>query len=183
MKIVMAIIKPFKLEEVRDALTAIGVHGLTVTEVKGYGRQKGHTEIYRGAEYAVSFLPKLKIEVAVPRQLDVENVIAAIAGAAKTGQIGDGKIFVTSIEHAVRIRTGETRRRRAVKRLRSHKTCRDCYDQIVLSSGEGSARSALSGLAAALASAAPSPRRAAPLRRCRTRATPPGCWCPPSWFC
>jgi nitrogen regulatory protein P-II 2 len=103
----MAIIKPFKLEEVRDALTGIGVHGLTVTEVKGYGRQKGHTEIYRGAEYAVSFLPKLKIEVAVPAG-DVDKVVAAIAAAAKTGQIGDGKIFVTSIEHAVRIRTGET---------------------------------------------------------------------------
>ncbi|MCZ0737210.1 P-II family nitrogen regulator [Phreatobacter sp. AB_2022a] len=107
MKIVMAIIKPFKLEEVRDALTGIGVHGLTVTEVKGYGRQKGHTEIYRGAEYAVSFLPKLKIEVAVPAS-EADKVVAAIAGAAKTGQIGDGKIFVTSIEHAVRIRTGET---------------------------------------------------------------------------
>jgi nitrogen regulatory protein P-II 2 len=107
MKIVMAIIKPFKLEEVRDALTSIGVHGLTVTEVKGYGRQKGHTEIYRGAEYAVSFLPKLKIEVAIPTA-DVDKVVATIASAAKTGQIGDGKIFVTSIEHAVRIRTGET---------------------------------------------------------------------------
>src|SRR5450432_4184591 len=94
MKIVMAIIKPFKLEEVRDALTAIGVHGLTVTEVKGYGRQKGHTEIYRGAEYAVSFLPKIKIE-------------DAITSAAKTGQIGDGKIFVINLDHAVRIRTGE----------------------------------------------------------------------------
>ena len=107
MKIVMAVIKPFKLEEVRDALTAIGVHGLTVTEVKGYGRQKGHTEIYRGAEYAVSFLPKLKVEVAVPAS-EADKVVAAIAGAAKTGQIGDGKIFVISIEHAVRIRTGET---------------------------------------------------------------------------
>ena len=106
MKIVMAIIKPFKLEEVRDALTAIGVHGLTVTEVKGYGRQKGHTEIYRGAEYAVSFLPKLKIEVAVSSDL-VATVIDAISGAAKTGQIGDGKIFVMPIEQAVRIRTGE----------------------------------------------------------------------------
>jgi nitrogen regulatory protein P-II 2 len=106
MKIVMAIIKPFKLEEVRDALTALGVHGLTVTEVKGYGRQKGHTEIYRGAEYAVSFLPKLKIEVAVPSEL-VGRVIEAISSAAKTGQIGDGKIFVTPIESAVRIRTGE----------------------------------------------------------------------------
>jgi len=107
MKIVMAIIKPFKLEEVRDGLTAIGVHGLTVTEVKGYGRQKGHTEIYRGAEYAVSFLPKIKIEVAVSDDL-VAKVIEAITAAARTGQIGDGKIFVSSIEKAVRIRTGET---------------------------------------------------------------------------
>src|SRR6185312_13828186 len=107
MKIIMAIIKPFKLEEVRDALTAIGVHGLTVTEVKGYGRQKGHTEIYRGAEYAVSFLPKLKIEVAVSAGI-VTSVIDAIAGAAKTGQIGDGKIFVFAIDSAMRIRTGET---------------------------------------------------------------------------
>ena len=107
MKIVMAIIKPFKLEEVRDALTAIGVHGLTVTEVKGYGRQKGHTEIYRGAEYAVSFLPKIKIEVAVASE-HVEKTIEAISSAAKTGQIGDGKIFVSPIDHAVRVRTGET---------------------------------------------------------------------------
>ncbi len=107
MKLVTAIIKPFKLDEVRDALTAVGVHGLTVTEVKGYGRQKGHTEIYRGAEYAVSFLPKLKIDVAVPAAL-VERVIDAITATAKTGQIGDGKIFVSPIEQAVRIRTGET---------------------------------------------------------------------------
>ena len=107
MKIVMAIIKPFKLDEVRDALTAIGVQGLTVTEVKGYGRQKGHTEIYRGAEYAVSFLPKLKVEVAVPSD-QVDKVVGAITGAAKTGQIGDGKIFVFNLENAVRIRTGET---------------------------------------------------------------------------
>ena len=106
MKIVMAVIKPFKLEEVRDALTSIGVHGLTVTEVKGYGRQKGHTEIYRGAEYAVSFLPKLKIEVAVNANL-VDQVIEAITAAARTGQIGDGKIFVYGIDQAVRIRTGE----------------------------------------------------------------------------
>ncbi len=106
MKIVMAIIKPFKLEEVRDALTAIGVHGLTVTEVKGYGRQKGHTEIYRGAEYAVSFLPKIKIEVAINSD-QVDKTIEAITAAAKTGQIGDGKIFVTNLDHAVRIRTGE----------------------------------------------------------------------------
>ena len=106
MKIVMAIIKPFKLDEVRDALTALGVHGMTVTEVKGYGRQKGHTEIYRGAEYAVSFLPKLKVEVAVaPDQ--VESTIEAVIGAARTGQIGDGKIFVSGLDQAVRIRTGE----------------------------------------------------------------------------
>ena len=107
MKIVMAIIKPFKLDEVRDALTGLGVHGLTVTEVKGYGRQKGHTEIYRGAEYAVSFLPKLKIEVAVDDGL-APKVIEAISASARTGQIGDGKIFVTPLDHAVRIRTGET---------------------------------------------------------------------------
>jgi nitrogen regulatory protein P-II 2 len=107
MKIVMAIIKPFKLDDVRDALTSLGVHGMTVTEVKGYGRQKGHTEIYRGAEYSVSFLPKLKIEVAVGSE-QVDNVVEAITTAAKTGQIGDGKIFVLGLEHAVRIRTGET---------------------------------------------------------------------------
>ena len=107
MKIVMAIIKPFKLDEVRDALTAVGIQGLTVTEVKGYGRQKGHTEIYRGTEYAVSFLPKLKIEIAVASD-QVEQVVEAIASSAKTGQIGDGKIFVFAIEHAIRIRTGET---------------------------------------------------------------------------
>jgi nitrogen regulatory protein P-II 2 len=107
MKIVMAIIKPFKLDDVRDALTSMGVHGMTVTEVKGYGRQKGHTEIYRGAEYAVSFLPKLKIEVAVPSE-QVDKVVEAITTSAKTGQIGDGKIFVLRLEHAVRIRTGET---------------------------------------------------------------------------
>ena len=106
MKIVMAIIKPFKLDEVRDALTAVGVHGLTVTEVKGYGRQKGHTEIYRGAEYAVSFLPKLKIEVAVASDL-ADKVVEAIVSAACSGQIGDGKIFVSPLEQAIRIRTGE----------------------------------------------------------------------------
>jgi nitrogen regulatory protein P-II 2 len=106
MKIVLAIIKPFKLEEVRDALTAIGVHGLTVTEVKGYGRQKGHTEIYRGAEYAVSFLPKLKIEVAVHEEV-ADKAVEAIVASARTGQIGDGKIFVYSLDGAVRIRTGE----------------------------------------------------------------------------
>jgi len=107
MKLVTAIIKPFKLEEVRSALTDLGLQGMTVTEVKGYGRQKGHTEIYRGAEYAVSFLPKIKIEVAIPSDR-VDRVIEAITSSAKTGQIGDGKIFVTSIERAVRIRTGET---------------------------------------------------------------------------
>ena len=106
MKIVMAIIKPFKLDEVRDALTKVGVQGLTVTEVKGYGRQKGHTEIYRGAEYAVSFLPKIKLEIACASD-QADKVIEAITAAAKTGQIGDGKIFVFSLDHAVRIRTGE----------------------------------------------------------------------------
>jgi nitrogen regulatory protein P-II 2 len=107
MKLVMAVIKPFKLDDVRNALTGTGVHGLTVTEAKGFGRQKGHTEIYRGAEYTVNFLPKLKIEVAVASE-QVDAVIAAIISAAKTGEVGDGKIFVLSIDHAVRIRTGET---------------------------------------------------------------------------
>jgi nitrogen regulatory protein P-II 2 len=107
MKLITAVIKPFKLDEVRDALTAIGVHGMTITEVKGYGRQKGHTEIYRGAEYAVNFLPKIRVEVAVPTDR-VDKVVGAIVNAAKTGQIGDGKIFVTTIDSAVRIRTGET---------------------------------------------------------------------------
>jgi len=107
MKLVIAIIKPFKLEDVRDALTAIGVRGMTVTEVKGYGRQRGHTEIYRGAEYAVNFLPKIRLEVAVSAD-ETDKVVEAISTAAKTGQIGDGKIFVAPIEHVVRIRTGET---------------------------------------------------------------------------
>ena len=107
MKKVEAIIKPFKLDEVKEGLSAIGVQGLTVSEVKGYGRQKGHTEIYRGAEYAVSFLPKIKIEVAVDTK-QVDKVISAITNAAKTGQIGDGKIFVFNLDNAVRIRTGET---------------------------------------------------------------------------
>ena len=107
MKLIIAIIKPFKLDAVRDALTGLGVQGLTVTEVKGYGRQKGHTEIYRGAEYAVSFLPKLKIEVAVASG-EADKVVETIAEAAKTGQIGDGKIFVLDLVSALRIRTGET---------------------------------------------------------------------------
>jgi nitrogen regulatory protein P-II 2 len=107
MKLVIAIIKPFKLDEVRDALLAIGIEGMTVTEVKGYGRQKGHTEIYRGAEYAVNFLPKLRVEVAVSEE-QADKVAEVIGVAAKTGAIGDGKIFVTPIEQAVRIRTGET---------------------------------------------------------------------------
>jgi nitrogen regulatory protein P-II 2 len=107
MKLVTAIIKPFKLEDVRDALTKVGVNGMTVTEVKGYGRQKGHMEIYRGAEYAVNFLPKLRLEIGVPSDR-ANSVVEAIAAAAKTGQIGDGKIFVTEIDKAVRIRTGET---------------------------------------------------------------------------
>jgi nitrogen regulatory protein P-II 2 len=107
MKLVTAVIKPFKLEDVRDALTGLGVAGLTVSEVKGFGRQKGHTEIYRGAEYTVNFLPKVKIEVVVPSDR-AAKVVEAIQGAAKTGQIGDGKIFVLDVSHAVRIRTGET---------------------------------------------------------------------------
>jgi nitrogen regulatory protein P-II 2 len=107
MKMVMAIIKPFKLEEVRQALDGLGIEGLTVTEVKGYGRQKGHTEIYRGAEYEVSFIPKVKLEIVIQTE-SVEKVIEAISTSAKTGQIGDGKIFVSPIEQTVRIRTGET---------------------------------------------------------------------------
>ena len=107
MKKVEAIVKPFKLDEVREALSEIGVTGLTVTEVKGFGRQKGHTELYRGAEYVVDFLPKVKVEVIVSETL-VERAIEAIVKAAHTGKIGDGKIFVTSVEHVVRIRTGET---------------------------------------------------------------------------
>ena len=107
MKLVIAVIKPFKLDEVRDALTRIGIHGMTVTEVRGYGRQKGHMEIYRGAEYAVNFLPKIRLEVAVASER-IDQVVEALAGAAKTGQIGDGKIFVTPLESAMRIRTGET---------------------------------------------------------------------------
>jgi nitrogen regulatory protein P-II 2 len=107
MKFVIAVIKPFKLDEVRDALTNLGVHGMTVTEVKGYGRQKGHMEISRGAEYAVNFLPKVRLEVAVSSE-QAEKVVDAISSAAKTGQIGDGKIFVVDLENAVRIRTGET---------------------------------------------------------------------------
>ena len=107
MKLVTAIIKPFKLDEVREALSAIGVQGITVTEVKGFGRQKGHTELYRGAEYVVDFLPKVKIEAAVSDEL-VDRVIEAIENAARTGKIGDGKIFVYNLEQVVRIRTGET---------------------------------------------------------------------------
>ncbi len=107
MKLVTAIIKPFKLDDVRESLSEIGVQGITVTEVKGFGRQKGHTELYRGAEYVVDFLPKVKIDVAIDDK-DLDRVIEAITKAANTGQIGDGKIFVYSIEQAVRIRTGET---------------------------------------------------------------------------
>ena len=107
MKLVIAVIKPFKLDEVRDALTRLGIHGMTVAEVKGYGRQKGHTEIYRGAEYVVNFLPKLRVEVAIASE-QLDQVVDALTAAARTGQIGDGKIFVTPIEQALRIRTGET---------------------------------------------------------------------------
>jgi nitrogen regulatory protein P-II 2 len=107
MKLITAIIKPFKLDEVREALSGIGVQGITVTEIKGFGRQKGHTELYRGAEYVVDFLPKVKVEVALSDDL-VDRAIEAIENAARTGQIGDGKIFVTPLEQVVRIRTGET---------------------------------------------------------------------------
>jgi nitrogen regulatory protein P-II 2 len=107
MKLVTAIIKPFKLDEVREALSAIGVQGITVTEVKGFGRQKGHTELYRGAEYVVDFLPKVKIEAAIKTEL-LDQVIEAIEKSANTGKIGDGKIFVSDLEQAIRIRTGET---------------------------------------------------------------------------
>ena len=107
MKLVSAIIKPFKLDEVREALSAIGVQGITVTEVKGFGRQKGHTELYRGAEYVVDFLPKVKLEIAISNEL-LDQVVEAIETAARTGKIGDGKIFVYDLERVVRIRTGET---------------------------------------------------------------------------
>ena len=107
MKKIEAIVKPFKLDEVREALSEVGVTGLTVTEVKGFGRQKGHTELYRGAEYQVDFLPKIKIEVVV-NDTEVERCVEAVVTAARTGKIGDGKIFVTGVEHVVRIRTGET---------------------------------------------------------------------------
>lgn len=107
MKLISAVIKPFKLDEAREALSSLGVSGITVTEVKGFGRQKGHTELYRGAEYVVDFLPKVKIEVAVPDDI-VDQVIEALERSARTGKIGDGKIFVTPIEQVIRIRTGET---------------------------------------------------------------------------
>ncbi len=107
MKLIIAIIKPFKLEEVREALTGIGVQGLTVSEVKGYGRQSGHTEVYRGAEYVVNFVPKVKLEIGIPDE-DVAKVIDTLESTAKTGKIGDGKIFVMDIEQTLRIRTGET---------------------------------------------------------------------------
>lgn len=107
MKLISAVVKPFKLDDVRESLSDIGVQGITVTEVKGFGRQKGHTELYRGAEYVVDFLPKVKIEVAVPASL-LDQAIEAITKAARTGKIGDGKVFVTSLEQVIRIRTGET---------------------------------------------------------------------------
>ncbi|GAB3677309.1 P-II family nitrogen regulator [Salinisphaera aquimarina] len=107
MKLIAAVIKPFKLDEVREALSEVGVQGITVTEVKGFGRQKGHTELYRGAEYVVDFLPKVKIEVAI-EETELDAAVEAISKAAHTGKIGDGKIFVTALEQAIRIRTGET---------------------------------------------------------------------------
>ena len=113
MKLIMAIIKPFRLDDVRDALSQIGIKGMTVTEVKGFGRQKGHTELYRGAEYAVDFLPKIKLEVAVAADL-LDQVVESISSSAQTGKIGDGKIFVYDIEQVIRIRTGETGDRKSV---------------------------------------------------------------------
>ncbi len=107
MKLVTAIIKPFKLDDVRSALTDIGIEGMTVTEVKGFGRQKGHTEIYRGTEYAINFVPKIKLEIVVQSD-QVSKAVEAISSSAKTGQIGDGKVFVSAVEHSMRIRTGET---------------------------------------------------------------------------
>jgi nitrogen regulatory protein P-II 2 len=107
MKLITAIIKPFKLDDVREAVSSVGIQGITVSEVKGFGRQRGHTELYRGAEYVVDFLPKSKIELAVPDDL-AEQIVEAIIGAARTGQVGDGKIFVTDLEQVIRIRTGET---------------------------------------------------------------------------
>ena len=107
MKLITAVIKPFKLDDVREALAEIGIQGMTVTEVKGFGRQKGHTELYRGAEYVVDFLPKVKLEIAVPSEMD-ENVVEVIIKSASTGKIGDGKIFISSLEEVIRIRTGET---------------------------------------------------------------------------
>ncbi len=139
MKIVMAIIKPFKLDEVREALTAVGIQGLTVTEVKGYGRQKGHTEIYRGTEYAVSFLPKLKIEIAVASEV-VDKAVEAIASAAKTGQIGDGKIFVYSIDHAVRIRTAKPIQKRCKSRPQEGALLDDITEILDLSGPDGRCR-------------------------------------------
>ena len=120
MKLIIAVIKPFKLDQVREALMEAGAGGLTVTEVKGYGRQKGHKEIYRGAEYQISFVPKIKIEVAVPENL-VARTMEIISESARTGEIGDGKIFVTPIERAVRIRTGESDARRALIRVSNFK--------------------------------------------------------------
>ena len=107
MKLIIAVIKPFKLEEVREALTAAGVQGLMVSEIKGYGRQAGHTEIYRGAEYVINYVPKVRIELVVPDAI-VEQVVEAVAGSARTGKIGDGKVFVIDVENALRVRTGET---------------------------------------------------------------------------
>ena len=107
MKLITAVIKPFKLDDVREALAEIGIQGMTVTEVKGFGRQKGHTELYRGAEYVVDFLPKVKLEIAVPSEME-ENVVEVILKSASTGKIGDGKIFISSLEEVIRIRTGET---------------------------------------------------------------------------
>ena len=161
MKMVSAIIKPFKLDEVREALSGMGVQGITVTEVKGFGRQKGHTELYRGAEYVVDFLPKVKIEAAVSDEL-VERVIEAIEGAARTGKIGDGKIFVTSLEQVVRIRTGETARKRSERRPLNKKDTDMKKLIATLFLGMGLAFGGLNAMAQTAAPAADAPAAAAP---------------------
>ena len=193
MKLVTAIIKPFKLDEVREALSAIGVQGITVTEVKGFGRQKGHTELYRGAEYVVDFLPKVKIEAAIKSDM-LDQVIEAIEKSANTGKIGDGKIFVFELEQVIRIRTGETGAEALYRETHHEKadcTARACSALYAAAPGlpshrtkappaaRGGAKRPPATAAPAAAAAAPGggrhPRSQAPPRRRRTRATSRGC--------
>ena len=174
MKLIIATIKPFKLEEVREALTAVGVRGMMVTEIKGFGAQSGHTEIYRGAEYAVDFVPKVKLEIVVPDAL-VDQVVDAIARTARTDKIGDGKIFVLDVESAMRVRTGETERGRAVS---ERDTPMGSDDDEVPASGLALAGAAI-GAAGARPGAGRGPRgrgrRSRSVARRWTRATWPGC--------